>query len=73
MYLIRTSLRSLRFKISQCVHFWAKNPQKLSKICKKGTNCDSKLTETQACKDTCYITKKSCIDGGNPTKNQIFD
>ena len=35
----RTSLLLFRFKISQCVPFWIKNLQNLSKICKKGTNC----------------------------------
>ena len=33
----RTSLRIFRFKVSQFVPFWIKNPQNLSKICKKGT------------------------------------
>ena len=36
----RTSLRLFKFNISQCVPFWNKNPQNLSKICKKGTNCE---------------------------------
>ena len=36
----RMSLRLSRFKISQCVPFLIKNPQSLSKICKKGKNCE---------------------------------
>ena len=36
----RTSLWLFRSKISQLVPFWIKNPQNLSEICKKGTNCE---------------------------------
>ena len=30
----------------------------------------SKLPETREFKGTCHITKKSCTDWGNPTKNK---
>ena len=36
----RISHRLFRFKISQCVPFLIKNPQNISKISKKGTNCE---------------------------------
>ena len=35
----RSCLRLFRFRISQFVPFLIRNPQNLSKICKKGTNC----------------------------------
>ena len=34
-------------------------------------NFKSKKPETQAFKGTCYITKKACTEGGNPTKKYI--
>ena len=36
------------------------------KYAKRGQIFKSKLSETRAVKGTCYITKKSCDDGGNP-------
>ena len=36
----RPSLQLFRFQTAQFVPFWIKNPQNLSKICKKGSNCE---------------------------------
>ena len=35
----RTSLRLFRFEIAQFFPFWIENPQNLSEMCKKGSNC----------------------------------
>ena len=59
-----------RFEISLFVPFWIKNPQNLSNICKKGTNCEifkSKLFETRALK--VHVIQQKSTDGGTYTKN----
>ena len=35
-------------------------------------NLKSKLPETRAFKGTCYLTKRSCTDGGIPTLKLFF-
>ena len=64
----RPSLQLFKFKISQFVPFWIKNPQNLSKICKNWPNREilKQKPETRTFKGTCYWIKKSCADGGNP-------
>ena len=47
--------------------------QKSAKSIQKGDKLwKSKLPETRAFKGICYTTKKSCTDGGNPTKKNFF-
>ena len=71
----RPSLRLFRFKIAQCVPLWIKNPQKLSKICKKGTNCEILNQNNRRLErlkvHVIFQKKKSCTDGGNPTKKHF--
>ena len=68
-----TSLQLSKLKISQCFPFLIKNLQNLQKG-DKLWNFKSKWPETRAFRIwfTCYITKKSCTDGGNPTTFFIF-
>ena len=70
----RTSLRLFRFKIHNLSPFWW-NLQNLYKICIKGTNYEILNLNNRRLvrlKDAWYITKKSCTDGGNPTKKIYF-
>ena len=59
------------FLPSEFVPFLIKNPQNLSKICIKGTNCEI-LDLNSRRLGTCYITKKSYTDGRNPIKKIQF-
>ena len=67
----RTSLLLFRFKISQCIPFWVKNLQNLSKTCKKGTNCEILILNYRR-HGRLKLQKKSCTNGGNSRKKFNF-
>ena len=69
----KKKFENLKFEISQFVPFLIETPQNLSKTCKKGTNCEILNLNSQRLGRSCYITKKSCTDGGNPTTNLILE
>ena len=54
-----------------CLIFDLKSIENMQKGDKLG-NFYSKLPETRGFKGTCYTTKNSCTDGGNPTKKLNF-
>ena len=45
----------------------------MRQLAKKSAMFIEKLNSPRAFKGTCYVTKKSCTDGGNPTKKFIFE
>ena len=71
----RMSLRLFRFKISQFVPFWIKNPQNPLKICKNGTNCEILiLCNRRLARLKVHVVeqKSLLLMGGNPTEKFNF-